>query len=453
MVAGIAVLGLVAVTACSGGKDGGDSSGDSGSDAVAPAGTDAEASIIWWGWTPGPPATDHYIEAFNAVYPNIKVEWKQLDIDGYNAAIAPALGTDTVDVYEMSAGSANGGAEVYGVNAFDLTADVEAALGADWKDKLSPLGVDYMTVDGRLVSLSAGAVYAGNLWINEDLFNQYGLTPPKTYDEWKSVCATFKENGVGCFVQGANQGAFNIDTYHELVEQVSPGAFDKALAKEVAWTDDVFLQAMNNWKALFDDGIMQEGAAGLMQYPEANNLFLQQKYAMVMMGTWYTMNVQPEAMITAMESAGVSNPVPFTIAPIDFPDMVGKGNTGIMFGDADYGVGVSLKSKNAAASKAFALFLGTSEEGQQAVADSLNLIPALAGITPNWDNIELVNDSQKQTVQDLFAHANEATSPRFGNINADMNDALMMALSNVATGTATPEKALAELQSQAESVG
>jgi ABC-type glycerol-3-phosphate transport system substrate-binding protein len=331
---------------------------------------------------------------------------------------------------------------------------VAKALGDDWKNKLSPLGVDYLTIDDRLVALSAGAVYAGNLWINKDLFDQYNLTPPKTYDEWKSVCAEFKRNNVGCFVQGANQGAFNIDTFHAIANQVNPGVFDKALALETQWTDPDLVQAAKYWKALFDDGIMQDGAAGLMQYPEANNMFLSGQYAMVMMGTWYTMYNRPDDMKTAMEAAGVSNPEPFTIMPIDLPDMAGKGNTGIMFGDADYGVGVSANTKNAAAAKSFALWLGTSDAGQQTIADSLNLIPARIGITPNWDNITLVNpDVQAQAVQDLFAKAGEADQSRFGNINADMNDALVLALSSIATGTATPEDAMAELQTQADSVG
>jgi len=422
--------------------------------AVTPAATDATASIAWWGWTPGPPATTDYITAFNQQYPNITVNWKQLDIDGYNAAITPALTTNSVDVYEMSSGSGNGGAVVYGGNALDLTPDVAAALGSDWKTKLSPLGVNYMTVDNRLVALAAGATYAGNLWINKDLFDKYGLTPPKTYDDWKNVCAVFKANNVGCFVQGANQGAFNIDTFHEIVNQINPTLFAQALAGTAKWTDPDMITAAQYWLSLFTDGIMQPGATGTMQYPDANNEFLSGQFAMVMMGTWYTMNMRTDNMTAAMQAAGVANPTPFTMIPIDFPDMAGKGNTGILFGDADYGLGVSAKSDNIAASKAFALWLGTSQEGQQAVADSLNLIPALAGVTPNWSNITLVNPSvQGQMAQSLYANANAADQSRFGDISADINDALTLALSNIATSTATPDAAMATLQQTADSLG
>ena len=38
---------------------------------------------------------------------------------------------------------------------------------------------------------------------------------------------------------------------------------------------------------------MQDGALGIQQYPEANNLFLSGQAAMIMMGSWYTMNKIP----------------------------------------------------------------------------------------------------------------------------------------------------------------
>ena len=88
------------------------------------------------------------------------------------------------------------------------------------------------------------------------------------------MCATLASNNVGCFVQGAAQWAFDMDTYEAIVENIEPDLYTQAADGKVKWTDPRFVQAMNNWKALFDEGIMQEGAIGLNQYPDANNLFL-----------------------------------------------------------------------------------------------------------------------------------------------------------------------------------
>ena len=450
-VATAAALGMVALAACADTSGGGTSaSSDGGSAEMATSG-----EIVWWGYTPGSPVNEQYIAAFNEDYPDIKVTWKQTSIDDYDAAIRPALGNNTgLDVYQMSAGSANGGVAVFGGSAIDLTPAVEQALGSDWKDKLSSTGVDALTVDGQLKALAAGAVFSGTVWINQDLFDEYGLSAPTDWDSWKNVCQTFESNGVTCFVQGAGQGAFNIDTVHAIADNVSPGTFVQATRGEVPWTDASLVEAFGLWKKLFDEGIMQPGALGTMQYPEANNQFMSQKAAMVMMGTWYSQYLIPDVMRSAMEAAG-STDDPFTMLPIDFPDIAGTGNTGSLFGDVDYGQGVSANSANQGAATTFAVWLGTSEKGQQVIADSLNLIPALKSVTPNWDNVELVNaDAQAEPMKSLVQRASAVTdAPRFATINADMNQALMDALAKVAAGDATPEQATAELQQAQDSVG
>jgi raffinose/stachyose/melibiose transport system substrate-binding protein len=411
--------------------------------------------VVWWGWTPGSPVNEEYIAAFNEDYPDIEVTWRQVPIDQYDAAIRPALATGSgLDVYQMSAGSANGGVAVFGPSAIDLTPAVEQALGPDWKDMLSPTGVEALTVDGELKALASGAVFSGIVWINQDLFDEYGLEPPTDWDSWKNVCETFESNDVTCFVQGAAQAGFNIDTIHAIADNVEPGKFVAATRGGVPWTDDSIVEAFSLWKQLFDEGIMQEGALGQMQYPDANNAFMAQDAAMVMMGTWYTTNLVPDVMRAAMEAAG-STDEPFTMLPIDFPDIAGTGNTGSLFGDVDYGQGVSANSSNQDAATTFAVWMGTSEVGQQVIADSLNLIPALKSVTPNWDNIELVNpDVQAEPVKSLIERSSAVTdAPRFATINADMNVALQDALTRVADGTATPEEATADLQEAQESVG
>lgn len=452
--AGTAVVAVLAFTlaACA------DTSGDD-PEATTDGGGGAEMAtsgeIVWWGYTPGSPVNEQYIAAFNEEYPDIKVTWKQTSIDDYDAAIRPALGNSSgLDVYQMSAGSANGGVATFGGSAIDLTPAVEEALGADWRDKLSTTGVDALTVDGELKAMAAGAVFSGTIWINQDLFDAYDVEPPTDWDSWKSACETFEANDITCFVQGAGQGAFNIDTLHAIADNVEPGTFVAATRGEVEWTEDTLVEALSLWKKLFDEGIMQPGALGQMQYPEANNAFMSQQAAMVMMGTWYSQYLIPDVMRSAMEAAG-STDEPFTMLPIDFPDIAGTGNTGSLFGDVDYGQGVSANSANKGAATTFAIWMGTSEKGQQVIADSLNLIPALKSVTPNWDNVELVNaDAQADPMKDLVQRASAVTdAPRFATINADMNQALMTALAKVAAGESTPEEAAAELQRAQESVG
>jgi len=153
-----------------------------------------------------------------------------------------------------------------------------------------------------------------------------------------------------------------------------------------------------------------------------------------------------------MEAAGVGSPEPITITPIEFPDLAGTGTTGSMFGDADYGLAVSAMSDQQDAATTFALWLTTSEAGQQAVANTLNDIPALIGITPQWDQIDLVDSGrQLEALQAYTENAGAATQPRFASVSADLNSAFRDALIGVASGERTPEEALVALQDFQES--
>ena len=414
---------------------------------AASALAEGSAELVWWGWTPGSPVNESFIEAFNKLYPDIKVTWKQVSIDDYDATIKPALAYgEGVDIFECSAGSANGGIEVFASQAIDLTDALKAALGDDYADKISETSLTTMTVNGELKALGVGTVYAGNLWINKDLFDKYNVAIPTDMESWKAAVKTFNDNGIIGFVQGAGQGAFNMDTFHAICDNINPGQFTKACRGEVEWTDETFVKGLNIWKSLFDEGIMQPGALGLMQYPEANNLFLSQQAAMVMMGSWYTMNTLPDTMKANMEAAS-STDAPFTMIPVNFPDLAGTGNVGYMFSDIDYATAVAAAGKNTEAAIKFAVWLGASQEGQQLIADSLNVVPVLKTATPNWDAVQLVNpEAQNEAVKAYLETAmGNADNPRFGEISADLNQAMMDVLAGVASGMMSAEDGAAQL--------
>ncbi|MDR0886221.1 MAG: extracellular solute-binding protein [Clostridiales Family XIII bacterium] len=442
MAIALVVVLCIGVTACGGSKP------------VEDTSTETSGEVVWWGWTPGSPTNEEYIAEFNKEYPDIKVTWKQTSIDDYDATIRPALANNEgVDAFEVSAGSGNGGIQVFAGQALDLTDAVKEALGDGYKDKLNEASLTTMTVDGKLKALGVGTVYSGNIWINQDLFDKYNVKVPTTYQEWKDACKTFKENGIDGFVQGAGQGAFNIDTFHAIADNVSPGTFTKAATGEGEWTDPAIVKALELWKGLFDDGIMQDGALGLQQYPDANNLFMSQKAAMVMMGSWYTSNTLPNTMKAAIEAAS-STAEPFTMLPVDFPDIAGTGNVGSFFGDLDYSTAISATSANVKAATTFAVWLGTSQKGQQMIADSLNVVPSLLSATPDWDVVELVNpEKQNEAIKEYVENASSSpNNPRFASINADLNQSMMDVLAGVAGGTITPEDGSAQLaQTQADS--
>jgi raffinose/stachyose/melibiose transport system substrate-binding protein len=434
----VAALGL---TACSTGN----SSGGSGS---ATSGT-----VKWWGWTPTDTATaKNYITAFNKQYPKIKVKYKLVTIADWVAALRPALASGKgPDVFDVQPG-----AYVTEFKSFaeDLTPVVQKALGSDWKSKVAPIGINGLTADGKLTAISVGSTFAGTLWINTNIFKKYSLTPPTNLTEWEHVCQVLKQNHTGCFVQGAAQEGFDQDTLQSIANSVQPGLWTKASTGDAKWNDPGMVKTLSIWKQLFTGGIMQPGAVGYQQYPDANNNFLTGKYAMVMMGTWYTQYATVKAMTAAISAAGVSGAKPFPILPIAFPDVAGSGNTSEMYGDSDFGLAVSKRSSSRAAAETFVKWLTTTQAGQQVVANQLDDLPALKSVEPNFKAIQLVEPpSQTTPVQELVTKVGTVTEPREALLSADVQTAILAAATSVATGKSSPQSAADTLQKAAEAAG
>ncbi len=410
-------------------------------------------SVNWWGWTPTDTATaNDYIAQFNKQYPNVKVNFKLVNISDWVAALRPALVSGQgPDVFDMQPGAY---VTQFGQFADDATPLAASALGADWKDKVAPIGISGLTANGKLTALSVGAVYAGMLWYNADIFAKNNLKPPTTLAEWESVCKTLKAANVGCFVQGAAQEGFDQDTLQSITNSIQPGLWTKASTGDAKWNDPNIVKSLTIWKQMFDDGIMQSGAVGYQQYPDANNDFLSGKYGMVMMGTWYTQYATSKAMTAAISAAGVSGAKPFPILPMSFPDVAGAGNKSEMYGDADFGLAVASKSKNKPAAEAFVKWLATSTQGQQVIADQLNDLPSLKGITPNFDNIALVDPNQQTApVKNLITQVGTVTEPREALLSTDVQNAILAAASSVATGGSSPQDAANTLQQAAVAAG
>ena len=437
----LSILSFLALSAAACG--GGSSSGS--------AGSPTSANITWWGWTPSTQVAQQYISAFNKVYPNIHVTYKMLTIAGYNAALRPALASSVgPDIFDVAPGAANGSVETYSPDAINLEPAVVKALGSDWQSKLSPIGVSSLMIGQKLAAVSVGAVYSGTVWINQNLFSQYHLTPPTTLAQWVSDCATFKAHGLGCFVQGVGQPAFNEDTVQAISDNIQPGVWAQAIQGQVPWTSPVIVKALTIWKEMFSDGIMEKGALGVQQYPDANNDFMSGKYAMVMMGTWYMQYDTAPGMSAAISAAGISSPKNFTALPIAFPDVAGTGHTGALYGDSDYGIAVNAKSGHQAAATTFAVWLGTSTAGQEQVANALDDIAALKGVQPNWSQINLVTPSVQQTaLSKLITNAVASTEPRLATVSVNLQTAIGNATTTVASGSATPAQAAATLQAAA----
>lgn len=430
VVAAIAGASLT-LAACSGSDAGGSSSGE------ATAATSGEVS--WWGWTPDTPVAERYIAEFNKEYPDIKVTYKNFENVDFRNALTPALDSGQgPDVFDLS--PAGGSPDTWGPYALDLAPLAEATLGTDWKSQFGANYVSQLTdSDGRVVSLPLGGMSAGMVWINKGIFDEAGAEVPTDYASWLAACDKISAIGKKCFTMGAGGAdTFPTEMFHSVANSVDPEFFLKAAVGQAKWDDPQGIETLNIFKKMKDDGIIASNVLDAGQYPLANEEFMKGDAAMVQMGFWYTQYAGSESCVSAMESAGVTNPTCFVQLPVEFPDVAGHGNGSAYFGEADYGLAINADSKNIGASKTFVTWMTMSKTGQQNVANALDLLPSLGGVSPSWDAISLVDEAtQKPAIEKLIAASNETTQSRQWQTTQDTLDAIVLAIQQVLDPTIT----------------
>ena len=414
-------------------------------------GSATKADLSWWGWTPDQAVAQNAISAFNKEYPDIHITFKKIQDADYAAALRPALASSSgPDVFNLLVGGTGAAVKTYGVDAVDLTPAMKKLRGADWQKGMFAAGVKDFSVGGQLKAAPIGKVASGMMWINQDLFNQFGLKPPTDIASWQKVCKVFRANNLGCFREGVDPAGFEQDTLHTIANSVKPGFYEDAIAGKAKWTDPAMVKTLTIWKDLEAQGILDPGALGIQQYPDVNNAFLSGKVAMVQMGTWYRQYTRTDTLKAALQGAGVApGSKLITMAPIPFPDVAGSGHTIAAFSDPDYALAVNKKSKNIAAAETFATWLSGSKAGQQVIADNLDEDPVISGITPDYKSVPLVNAAQQTPGLDwLSKYTSNVTEARLANISGPLDQALLDAASSVLAGKVTPQQAAATLQSQ-----
>jgi len=419
--AGIAVVSLV-LTGCATNAGGGAS--------AAPA---SSGKVTWWGWTPDTPVAEQYIAAFNKEYPDIKVTYKNFENVDFRTSLTPALDSGKgPDVFDLS--PAGGSADEWGSYAIDVAPLAKETLGSDWESKFGASYAKQLTDSkGRQVALPLGGMAAGFIWVNQNILQAAGAAIPTDYNSWAATCKKVTDIGKTCVAMGAGGAdTFPTEMYHSIANSVDPSYFIKAATGKAKWNDPEGIQVLQIFKKMKEDGIIASNVLDGGQYPLANNSFMKGDAAMVQMGFWYTQYTGANSCKKAMEAAGVSNPTCFVQLPAAFPDVAGKGKGSAYFGEVDYGLAINAESPNIAAAKTFVAWMTMSKNGQQNVANALDLLPSLQGVTPDWSTLTLSNNAvQKPLIEKLIVDSTATTQSRQWQATKETLDAMVVAIQQV----------------------
>ncbi len=199
------------------------------------------------------------VAGFEKENPDIKVEIVPVDFDNAEQVIKTGIASgDPVDVSffwgtQISTFARDG-------MALDLTPYLEANNN-EWKDTFIQTYLDGGMYEGRYYAVSYQPVIE-TIFYNKDLFAQYNVEVPTTWDEYMKACETFKQNDIYGIGNWSGQN-------HQLLEfayqyMANDGTLESVTAGETDFTTCTGLKnCLENWKAAYDNGYWYPGEGAL----------------------------------------------------------------------------------------------------------------------------------------------------------------------------------------------
>lgn len=274
------------LTACSSEEPSGGQSSNSGGDGGSSGSSKKTVEIFSW-WT-GAGEEDGLlaiIDEFEKTHSDIKIK---------NAAVAGGAGTNAKAVLatRMQGGDPPSTFQVHGgaeLNEGWVAAGKMEPLNSlyeknGWKDKFPSELIDMVSKDGNIYSVPVN-IHRGNvLWYNTKIFEENGLEPPETFEEFIQVADALKAKGITPLALG-DKNTWPATQLFEtvLLGTVGPDKYQKFWTGEVSFDDPGFRKAADRFLKIISY-INKDHSSRTWQ--DASQLVSSGKAAMNLMGDW-----------------------------------------------------------------------------------------------------------------------------------------------------------------------
>ncbi|MFC4306855.1 ABC transporter substrate-binding protein [Cohnella boryungensis] len=222
----------------------------------------------------------------NEKFPNIKLEVQKLPDDQYNTSIKTKLAAgEAPDIFRVwpRMGSA---ASIIDLSKAGYLADL---TDLPFMSNISDGARTDMSNDGKVYGITKGIDMLGTYY-NKSLFEQVGITEvPQDWDAFLAACQKLLDAGVTPIVMGDKDPWWIQFGAYQLAANTVYSAdkdFDlKLQSGEKKFTDETWVKALSMYKELYDKGYIAKNTLGLGG-PQATQMFIDGKAAMVFDGTW-----------------------------------------------------------------------------------------------------------------------------------------------------------------------
>ena len=237
----------------------------------------------WWAGDEGP-ALEALIREYSRQYPNVQVV--NATVTGGAGVNAKAvlktrmLGGDPPDSFQVHAGQELTGTWVVADRMEDLT---PLFRSEGWMDKFPSGLINLLSYKGGIWSVPVNIHRSNVMWYNPAKLRAWGVTPPKTWDEFLSTARTLQGKGVASpLALGENW------TQQHLWESVALGAlgpddYDALWTGKLAFTDPKAVRVWETFGRVLE--FTNKDAAGL-SWQQATDRVVKGESAFNVMGDW-----------------------------------------------------------------------------------------------------------------------------------------------------------------------
>lgn len=257
--------------------------------------TDEEITLRFWDiWPEGQPMApivQEFISMYEEAHPNIHIEetpTQEVDYQTTKLRVA-AADSSQGDIFFCWGG---GYAQTY------VDAGVVLPLGEYYEqygieDQLLQGATTYCTYGDEVYGLPLKQ-WAGVLYCNKDIFDEYGLEIPATFDEMMECIKVFRENDVTPMVLGAKDG-WHIGMIQNMLAVRTAGAdyVNQALLGEATLDTPEIVRSAQLLVEMNEAGAFPDGTLGIAS-DEAEELFYSGLVPMFFGGSWAAQSMNLE---------------------------------------------------------------------------------------------------------------------------------------------------------------
>lgn len=384
-------------------------------EAAAPAAGEKAKIALWHIQVtdPFPKIIQDSVDRFTKDNPNVEVEVVPLQNDPYKTKIKVAMGAGNPPCIFPTWG----GGPLYEYVKAGQVVDLTEMMNTDnYKDRFVDASLSNVTFDDKIWGVPVENSAIAVVWYNKKLFEELGLTPPKTWAELQTIVTTLNEKGIAPFSLANKTKWPGSMPYMYLVDRLGgPEVFAKAATRTGGtFEDPVFVEAGKMIQDLVNSKGFVEGFNGLDEDTgQSRQLLYAGKAAMAVMGSWMLSTVRGENPDFAKDN----------LAFFPFPAVEGgKGDPSDVVGTVgDNFYSISSTCKNPA--EAFKLIQYLIDDESVKARGAAGRIPPVKGFT--------TDDPQLQEIIDLIGKAksvqlwyDQYLPPELGEVHKDTIQAL-----------------------------